>query len=137
MSTIVEHKKTGQRYALVGTGFGAYRSSVPHWFLGPLAPEEKQGTIQVVAVSDHRGEILWFASHSLKVVSIDGVEIAGMESIAPRRYDDPGEEAQALLDYCPRCSITVRRVDEKCGKCGLDLTDHSRWFARRDKPPRE
>ena len=36
MAVIVEHRETGDRFVLVGTGFGAYKATKPNWFFGNL-----------------------------------------------------------------------------------------------------
>ena len=72
MAVIVKHRETGERYVLVGTGFGAYKATKPNWFFGDLLADEQSGEMSVVAVCKADGGIGWFQSDDLLVVSIDG-----------------------------------------------------------------
>jgi len=72
MATIVKHRQTGERYLLLGTGFGAYRATKPNWLFGNLMADEQSGELSVVAVCNAAGEIGWFASGELVVTGIDG-----------------------------------------------------------------
>ena len=72
MAIIVEHREDGQRFVLVGTGFGAFLATRPSWFLGNLSPEEESGEVSVVAICEAQGDIGWFDSQKLRGVSIDG-----------------------------------------------------------------
>ena len=38
MATIMEHRESGNRYILLGTGYGAYKSSRPSRVFGNLIP---------------------------------------------------------------------------------------------------
>ena len=73
MATIVESSVTGQRYVVVGSGFGMSQQTNPHWLLGNAAPVTKKGTESVICVADEDGQIGWLESSVLRVVSIDGV----------------------------------------------------------------
>ncbi len=72
MATIVQTKKTGKKYVLLGTGFGAYKAARPDVFLGNLWPTEDEGQITMVAVCDGEGRIRWAQSDDLTVVEVDG-----------------------------------------------------------------
>lgn len=72
MATIVQYKRDGKKYILLGTGFGAYKSTRPGVFFGNLLPNEEQGQITMVAVCDHAGNIQWTHSDELTVVEVDG-----------------------------------------------------------------
>ncbi len=72
MATIVRIRSTGKEVVLLGTGFGAFRSSRPSFFFGELAPTEKSGELPVAAVSDADGKIGWVFTEDLEVISIDG-----------------------------------------------------------------
>ena len=72
MATIVQSKRNGKKYVLLGTGFGAYKATRPGVFFGNLAPEEEQGQITMVAVCDRDGQIRWTHSDDLTVVEVDG-----------------------------------------------------------------
>jgi hypothetical protein len=71
MATILKHVDTGERYVLIGAGFGAYKSARPSLF-GSLLPKEESGNITVVAVCNNEGLIHWIHSSKLIVVEIDG-----------------------------------------------------------------
>lgn len=75
MAIIVRHNETRKVFALVGTGFGAYKATRPGVFGGNLFPNEEEGTIPVAAVSDERGSIQWLSTDELQVIEIDGVKI--------------------------------------------------------------
>lgn len=80
MATIIKNINNGEKYFLVGTGFGAYKATRPSFFGGNLFPVEDEDTITVVAICDGNGKIHWIQSSEIEVVSIDGVhlsEIAG------------------------------------------------------------
>ena len=72
MATIIQSKKTGKKYVLLGTGFGAFKATRPGVFLGNLMPEEEEGQITMVAVCDGEGKIRWAQSDDLVVVEVDG-----------------------------------------------------------------
>ena len=72
MAVIVRHKSTNKDYVLLGTGFGAFKSSRPGLFLGDLFPTEEKGQITMVALCNQQGEIRWAQSEDVTVVSIDG-----------------------------------------------------------------
>ena len=84
MATIVIHKKTGKRYALLGTGFGAFQSKKPNWLLGNLMADESQGQFAMVCVARKDGSIRWVESNAVSVESVDGVPLADVfQSDAP------------------------------------------------------
>ena len=72
MATIVESSFHNQRYVVVGSGFGMWEQTNPHWFFGNAAPVEKGGTVSVICVADRQGQISWIDASVLRVVSIDG-----------------------------------------------------------------
>ena len=73
MATIVKHKDTGEKYVLLGTGFGAFKATRPGIFFGNLLPQEESGELTMVAVCDRDGRIGWIHSEELTVVEIDGM----------------------------------------------------------------
>jgi hypothetical protein len=73
VAVIVRHRESGERYVLIGTGFGAYHATKPNWFFGNLVADQKSGEISVVAVCNGEGSIGWFMSSDLSVDSVDGV----------------------------------------------------------------
>ena len=72
MATIVKSKADGEKYVLLGTGFGAYKATRPGVFFGNLLPAEHEGQITMVAVSDGQGTIRWTPSDELEVIEVDG-----------------------------------------------------------------
>ena len=72
MAVIVEAKKTGKRYVLVGTGFGAYKATNPSVLFGRLLRYEEEGQAALVAICDQEGNIRWSHSDDLLVVDVDG-----------------------------------------------------------------
>ena len=72
MAIIVEKIEFGERYILVGASFAAYESARPSMIFGNLFPNEKQGTLGMVAVCDLEGNISWLEHQALRVVEIDG-----------------------------------------------------------------
>jgi len=72
MATIVRHKQTNVAYILLGTGYGAYKSAHTAGLLGNVRPTEDAGEVQMVALCDENGRIVWAASDDLYVVEVDG-----------------------------------------------------------------
>ncbi len=72
MAVIVRNRKTRARYVLIGTGFGAFRATAPHWFMGNMSPETKEGELALVAVCDLDGRVGWLDSDDIEVISVDG-----------------------------------------------------------------
>ena len=50
MATIVIHQRTGEKYVLLGTGFGAFQSKKPNWLLGDLMADTTEGQYTMVCV---------------------------------------------------------------------------------------
>lgn len=75
MAAIVIHRGSGERYVLLGTGFGAYKSSRASVFGGNLFPHEEEGIMMMAAACDSSGTIFWFKTEELKVIEVDGMEI--------------------------------------------------------------
>lgn len=75
MATIVIHKKSGKRYALLGAGFGAFRSAKPNWLLGDMMADTNEGQFTLVCVARKDGQIRWVESSDLTVETIDGVPV--------------------------------------------------------------
>ena len=81
MAVIVKHERSGDQFILLGTGFGAFKATKLNWFFGNMMADESAGEHSVVAVCNAAGEIGWFGSDELTVVSIDGAppnQIAGI-----------------------------------------------------------
>ncbi len=78
MAIIVEHKDSGKKYILLGTGFGAFKASRPSVFFGDWLPKEESGELTMVAVCDNQGQIGWISSEELTVVEVEGRRPAEM-----------------------------------------------------------
>lgn len=76
MATIVEYVRTGKRYCLLGTGFGAYKSAQPNAFLGNFLADVDAGEFAMVCICDHKGQIFWLPSAEVTVVSVDGQNVS-------------------------------------------------------------
>lgn len=75
MATIIEQVSTGNQYVLLGTGFGAFQSKKPNWFLGNLQADTTEGQYAMVCVCDAAGTIGWLSSGDARVIAVDGVPI--------------------------------------------------------------
>ena len=72
MATVVKHNKSGEEYVVLGTGYGAYKSSVPHPMFGNWMPDESEGSKSMIAVCNSEGEIGWTTTSQVTVISVDG-----------------------------------------------------------------
>ena len=72
MATTVRHIESGEKYVLLGTGFGAFKATRPSLFFGNWAPAEEAGQVTMVAVCNNQGQIGWVHSDELQVVEVDG-----------------------------------------------------------------
>ncbi len=75
MTTIVVQQRTGRRFILLGTGFGAYQSKKPNWFFGDLMADTSEGQYAMVCVCDADGTVGWLQSYEVVVESVDGVPV--------------------------------------------------------------
>ena len=78
MATIVRHKESGERFVLLGSGFGAYQSKKPNWFFGDLIADTDEGQHAMVCVCDSMGEIGWIESSAVVVESVDGQAVGSV-----------------------------------------------------------
>lgn len=72
MATIVEHKADGNRYVLIGPGYGMYHAVKAHVVLGNWGRSAETGSQKLVCVTNEAGEIGWLQAENVKVVSVDG-----------------------------------------------------------------
>jgi hypothetical protein len=72
MAIIVEERETHRKYILVGTGYAAYMGGSPTTLADGSPGKEKSGELPMVAVCTAEGEIGWFYSEQIRVVTIDG-----------------------------------------------------------------
>ncbi|MCK6440753.1 MAG: hypothetical protein L6Q71_11215 [Planctomycetes bacterium] len=80
MAIIVQHRTTGQRFVLLGTGYAQWLATTPGLFLGNLSPNRESGEKAVIAVADNEGNISWWEPELLQVIEVDGkrpVEVLG------------------------------------------------------------
>lgn len=76
MATIVKRKRSGERYVLIGTGYGYYKSQLPGLIGGTLFPREDAGEMMLAAVSDRNGRIEWLPTEEFVVTEVDGKPVA-------------------------------------------------------------
>ncbi len=76
MAIIVEHKSDGNRYVLIGPGYGMYHAVKPHVVLGNWGRSAETGSQKLVSVVNEAGEIGWLQSENVRVVSVDGLSPA-------------------------------------------------------------
>ena len=72
MATIVKLKDSGAHAVLVGEGYGQFRTDRADEGWAGWSIAEASGESEMAAVSNATGEILWFSTDHLEVVSIDG-----------------------------------------------------------------
>ena len=75
MATIIKHNTTGKNYCLLGTGFGVFQSSKPHFLLGDWLADVKEGEYALVCACDSAGKVFWIDAQDVTVVSVDGQNI--------------------------------------------------------------
>lgn len=120
MAIVVLHIKHKKKYVLIGTGFGAYKSTRPSVLGGSLFPHEDMGEIPVAAVTDSKGKIHWFLTEDLQVIEIDGenpIEILKEENELTKETNNEIVETE----YCPACNFKVSGNDKECPSCELTL----------------
>ena len=117
MAILVQHLESQQVFVLIGTGYGAYRSTRPSLLGGSLFPYEDSGEIPVAAVSNEFGVIQWIYTQDLKVIEIDGVKIE--EILAPFNNGADEEVSDFSLIVCPACQTKLSPEDTRCPLCGL------------------
>ena len=115
MAIIVRHRETNEVYALIGTGYGAYKAARPSFFGGNLFPHEEEGEIPVAAVSNENGDIQWFYTEDLQVIEIDGIKLK--ELLAP--YVGPQNVEESVQSICPACQSKLSPDCQECPSCGL------------------
>lgn len=120
MAVIVQHKQTGQKYFLVGSGFGMYKSARPNRLLGDIMPKSEEGSAALLAVCDAAGEIHWVDSSEFRVYEIDGIRMSPLRQAEAARPDrNPGETDGPLV--CPACGTKLDEAASQCPECGITL----------------
>ncbi|WP_202081188.1 hypothetical protein [Caldalkalibacillus salinus] len=120
MAIVVLHAKDKKKYVLIGTGFGAHKSTRPSVLGGSLFPHEDMGEIPVAAVTDSKGKIHWFLTEDLQVIKIDGEnpgDILKAESEVSKEINNEKSEAE----LCPACNFEISVNDKECPSCGLTV----------------
>lgn len=113
MATIVLNKETNNHYILLGNGYDTYKSSNTSTSFGTLIPYEELEEISLAAVCDNKGNIFWFHTSDLQVISVDG---KSTNNLLKQFVDTPDEE-----NRCPACKTIVKEDDIICPSCGLRL----------------
>lgn len=72
MATIVEHLEDGNRYVLIGPGYGMYHAVKPHIILGNWGRSAETGSQKLICVANEAGELGWLQAHNVRVVAVDG-----------------------------------------------------------------
>ena len=80
MATIVQHQKSGKKYVLLGSGFGAFQSKKPNWFLGDFLADVSEGQFAMICVADADNRIGWLESSEVIVLSVDGTSVRDLLS---------------------------------------------------------
>jgi hypothetical protein len=98
MAIIVKHKDTKERYVLLGSGYGLYKSEVSSPIFGDLAPIQSKGSQAKVCVSNAKGEVGWLDSTEVIVDSVDGEAVESILSSTPSKsYTPPIKPDQELM----------------------------------------
>ena len=80
MATFVEDTRNSVQFVLIGSGFGAYQSTKPHWFFGDAHISTEEGSCAMVCVCNCEGKIGWLDSSHVVVVSVDGEPVESLFS---------------------------------------------------------
>ena len=78
MATIVRHRKTGTKFVLLGSGFGAFQSKKPNWLFGDLMADTEEGQYAMVCVCDANGKVSWVESSEVVVESVNGEPVQAL-----------------------------------------------------------
>ena len=83
MAAIVQSKKTGKRYVVLGAGFGLFKAAHTSPMFGGWFPNKEQGNEQLLAVCDAQGKPGFIQIADAEVISVDGVSPAELLSETP------------------------------------------------------
>ena len=78
MAITVKHIESGEKYVLLGSGFGAYQSKKPNWFFGDLIADTAEGQYAMICVCNAEGQIGWLESSKVRVESVDGQTVQSL-----------------------------------------------------------
>ncbi len=73
MAIIIKKKNGAEKYIMLGSGFGMFRSQKPNWLLGNLAADTESGGARIICACDEKGEMVWLNAEEYQVYSIDGL----------------------------------------------------------------
>ena len=76
MAIIVEHRESGERFVVLGAGYGMWASARPNRVFGDLFANDQSGTQEGVCVSDAAGNIGWLSPREVKLVRVGGASPA-------------------------------------------------------------
>jgi len=108
MTIVVREVRCNRLYILLGTGFGMFRSERDEFrFLD--GENVQEGERSLVCVTDRRGDILWFPSEEVKVVSVDGVMVRHLYEKMVDELDEIGVEEPP---------VNIRQFDKR-GRVGF------------------
>lgn len=108
---VVKNIRDGKHYALIGTGYGAFKTSHPSVFGGSFFPHYEGGNCQTAAVCDKEGKIYWCDTKDLEVITIDENK---PDEILENYIDEIFEEKEKGTDSEDK---------PKCPTCGSDMED--------------
>lgn len=74
MATLLRHKESGRVYALIGAGFGVDRDRRGFFDSRPEGHIELKFH-DMICCANRKGELGWFKSAEIEVLSIDGVPV--------------------------------------------------------------
>ncbi|MEO1084047.1 MAG: hypothetical protein AAFY88_07380 [Acidobacteriota bacterium] len=113
--TLVEHRETGTRFILLGTGYGLALDTQP----GLLFPVEKKPCDMMVCVCDVHGELGWLPSMSVRVVQVGGVDPSAVEGLAEfdeMHFPEPTKPSAEDVELrCVECDRPL--VGKVCASC--------------------
>lgn len=78
MATVVKHTDSGNKYILLGSGFGAYQSKKPNWLFGNYMSDTDEGQYAMVCVCDSEGKVGWIESSNVVVETVDGQAVQSL-----------------------------------------------------------
>lgn len=113
MAIVVEHKKTYERFILLGAGLGMFKATRPSIFGGNLIPHEDEGIESIIAVCNNEGNIHFIDKKLLKVVEVDSISLDQLQDCF--KVDEKHENM--TIYRCPACNERVSKDDTECCYC--------------------
>ena len=78
MATVVKHTDSGNKYILLGSGFGAYQSNKPNSIFSNYMFDIDEGQYAMVCVCDSEGKVGWIESSNVVVETVDGQAVQSL-----------------------------------------------------------